>query len=137
LQRLAVGSREGCQEAVTLKRLLHPTIVRPATSDMPSIISNCIREEYGQFDVKRAPKLIIDTGVYVGNTSAYFLSRFSGAKVIALEPNPELFVQADFNLRPYRDRATLVCVVLWDSEGTTNFGGEQTAGRVGRGWVEV
>ena len=137
LQRLAVGHREGGQVAVTLKRLLHPIIVRPATSDVPSIISNCIREEYGQFDVKRAPKLIIDAGAYIGDTSAYFLSRFSVAKAIALEPNPESFVQADLNLRPYGDRATLVCAALWDSNGTINFGGEQTAARVGGGGAEV
>lgn len=137
LRRLAVSSCEGNQVAVALRRLSHPIVIRPATSDVPSVINNCIREEYGQFEETIAPKLIIDAGAYIGDTSAYFLSRFPGAKVIALEPNTESFLQADLNLRPYGDRVTLVCAALWDSIGMIDFGGEQTSARVGGGGAEV
>lgn len=137
LQGLANNACEGGQLAVPLKRLSHPIIIRPATSDVLSVINNCIREEYGQFKVTKAPKLIIDVGAYIGDTSAYFLSRFPSARVIALEPNPESFLQADLNLRPYGDRVTLVCAALWDSIGMIDFGGEQTSARVGGGGAEV
>ena len=95
LRRLTVSSCEGNQVAVALRRLSHPIVIRPATSDVLSVINNCIREEYGQFKETKVPKLIIDAGAYIGDTSAYFLSRFPSARVIALEPNPESFIQAD------------------------------------------
>jgi hypothetical protein len=100
LQRLAVCPRKGGQVAINLKRLSRPIVIRPATSGVPSIIIYHIREEYGQFDLKRAPKLIVDAEVCIGDTLAYFLSPFSNAKVIALELNHESFDQADLNMHP-------------------------------------
>lgn len=124
-------------EAVKLQRLQHPILIRRGTMDVVSIISNCIREEYGQFSRSFDARLIVDAGAYIGDTAIYFLNRFPSCTVVALEPCEDSYAQAETNLSFYRTRVHLVKAALWDKVGRTKFGGEQTAASVGEGNVEV
>src|SRR5213075_1660485 len=71
--------------------LMHPLSIRPGTDDVRTVIDNVIREEWGNFSAEREPQFMIDGGAYIGDSSAYFLSRFPDLKVVALEPDPITF----------------------------------------------
>ena len=122
---------------LNLRGLQYPITVRPRTDDLPSVINNVIREEYGQFDADYTPSVIVDAGAYIGDTSAYFLSRFPAARVIALEPNEESFTLALQNLKPYGDRVSLLQAALWTEVTTVRFGGVQTGAAIGLSGHEV
>ena len=57
--------------------------------------------EYRCLDHVQNPKLIIDCGANVGYSAAYFLSRFPGANLIAIEPDRSNYEALRDNLRPY------------------------------------
>jgi FkbM family methyltransferase len=115
---------------VKLRSLLHPILVRPGTLDSGTIINNVIRAEYGRLKLDNEPDWMIDAGAYIGDTTAYFLSRFPGLKVIALEPNPENFEAASKNLAPYGERAIAIQKALHCEEGELCFSGSGTAGAI-------
>lgn len=141
LDFMAVVSKEGIGTWVTLRRLQkctsqqlpavpvafrgvkHPILIRPGTEDPGMIISTVIREEYGQFQATTQPEWMIDAGAYIGDTSAYFLSRFPRLKLVALEPNPPAFLMTKQNLAPYGDRAILLPKALSVTEQSLRFGG--------------
>ncbi|MHB1326346.1 MAG: FkbM family methyltransferase [Thermoleophilia bacterium] len=87
------------------------------------IISTILREEYGQFQPAIDPEWMIDAGAYIGDTSAYFLSRFPRLRLVALEPNPPAFEMARQNLAPYGDRAILLPNALWATDQRCRFEG--------------
>lgn len=141
LDFIAVARREGVRTWIILRRLQesnepqlpavpviirgvkHPLLVRPGTPDAGMIISTIIREEYGQFQPAVDPEWMIDAGAYIGDTSAYFLSRFPRLRVVALEPNPPAFEMARQNLVPYGDRAILLPKALWATDQRLRFEG--------------
>ena len=72
---------------IKFTNLDHPITVRPGTDDATTVISTVVREEYGQLQLTGDPLVMIDAGAYIGDTSAYFLSRFKGLRIFALEPS--------------------------------------------------
>jgi FkbM family methyltransferase len=77
------------------------------------------------------PKLILDLGANVGYSTAFFLSAFPEAFVLAVEPDPRNVKQCALNLRPYGERAKIVQGAVWHercalvlSKGTFGDGGE-------------
>ncbi len=116
----------GVAVAVLINQLQHPFYIRPATSDVGVVINNIIREEYGQVELKRSPTLMIDAGAYIGDTAAYYLSRYADLRIIALEPNPETFAIAQRNLEPYGERINLLQQGLFSDEGVRHFDGLET-----------
>ncbi|HJZ78273.1 MAG TPA: FkbM family methyltransferase [Vicinamibacterales bacterium] len=127
---LRMANRSGHEQFVTLRSLQHPFLVRPAREDVAVIINNVFREEYGQFTASFRPKTIIDAGAYIGDTTAYFLTRFQDATVIALEPANDSHFQAAQNLAPYGDRVRLIKRALWNAETTLTFSGSETAAAI-------
>ncbi|UZR28734.1 FkbM family methyltransferase [Methylococcus mesophilus] len=127
----------GPEVEVSLNRLLYPLIIRPGTDDVSAVVNNAIREEYGRFDNDFAPKVIIDAGAYIGDTSAYFLSKFLTSSVIALEPNQDSFLLAQKNLMPYGDRVFLLEAALWNELTTVFFGGAEMGASIGLQGIEV
>jgi FkbM family methyltransferase len=112
---------------VKFRRLLHPIELRPGTTDVTTLVNNAVRLEYGQFKVdKEREYVIVDAGAYIGDTSAFFLTSFPRAKVIALEPNPESFAIAKRNLAPYGARARLLNVGLLDRNEQLYLSGSTT-----------
>ena len=130
LKALRKGKPNDPSVSVSLRNLKHPIIIRPGTRDTDTIINNIIREEYGQMAPSIPPKWMIDAGAYIGDTSAYFLSRFPDLKVIALEPNPPSFEMAKLNLEPYCERAILLQKGLYSTDGVASFSGESTGASI-------
>lgn len=108
--------------ALRFSRLNHPFFVRPGTDDIITVISNVIREEYGHFQMNE-PRWLIDGGAYIGDSSAYFLSRFPTLKAVSLEPDPKSYEQALLNLKPYGTRATVLHNGLQGQSGNRLFSG--------------
>lgn len=70
-------------------------------------------EEYGCLRDTASPFFILDLGANVGYSSAYFLSCFPAAKVLAVEPDPANFEVCRKNLAKYRDRAKVLLGAVW------------------------
>lgn len=108
---------------ITFRGIKHLFLVRPGTEDVRMVFSTIIREEYGQFQPASDPEWMIDAGAYIGDTSAYFLSRFPRLRLVALEPNPPAFEMARQNLAPYGKRAILLPKALSATDQRLRFGG--------------
>lgn len=103
------------------KCLRHPVWCRPGTSDHEVFKEVFVEREYGCFDDLGDVGLIIDLGANVGYTAAYFLSRFSNAFVVAVEPDAENFALLSRNLEPYRDRCLAVRAAVWPEKTKLYF----------------
>lgn len=90
-----------------------PLWCRRKSSDRQVFSQVFIEREYACLDSVFSPKLVIDCGANVGFTSAYFLSRFPEAHVLAVEPDPGNFAMLEKNLRPYGARATTLQTAVW------------------------
>lgn len=132
-----MGASGGSEVALSLRSLRYPIFVRVGTDDVLTVVNNAIREEYGQFADSFAPNVIVDAGAYIGDTSAYFLSRFPESRVIALEPNDDSFSLASRNLLPYGDRVFILKTALWTEVTTVRFEGVQTGAAIGSQGIEV
>lgn len=130
LEVLGMARSAGEGQWVTLRGLSFPIFLRPGTEDIGSIVDNVFREEYGQFPADYSPSVVVDAGAYIGDTSAYFLSRFASCRVIALEPNPESARIASRNLAPYGDRAKLHAKALWHCSGSIMLAGSETGAAI-------
>jgi FkbM family methyltransferase len=91
----------------------HPVIVRHGTTDAIVFDNNLVRRSYACIVLRGPPRFIIDAGAYAGYASAYFLSTFPNARLVALEPEPANAAVARRNLAPYGARATLLEAGLW------------------------
>jgi len=130
LSVLRMAHRRGPEASLRLRSLRHPFVVRPGSEDVATVVTNVFREEYGQLPATFHPTRIVDAGAYIGDTTAYFLTRFPDATVIALEPGRESYAQAVRNLAPYGERVTLLNRALWNSETHLRFSGSETAASV-------
>jgi FkbM family methyltransferase len=117
-------------ESVKLANLDHPIMLRPGTQDAMAVVNNIVREECGQLDPGFLPVSLIDAGAYIGDTSAYFLSRFPNLRSIALEPNPESHELASQNLTLYGDRVELLPYALAAHTDGAFISGEQMGAQV-------
>jgi FkbM family methyltransferase len=95
------------------KHARFPLWCRPGTSDARVFHQIFVVREYSCLDELRDPRLIIDCGANVGYSSAYFLSRFPAARVIAVEPDAGNVDLLERNLRPFGNRATIVRSAVW------------------------
>ncbi len=95
------------------KRAQFPLRCRPKTSDLDIFAEIFASGEYRCFDDIPDAELIIDCGANAGYSSAYLLSKFPRASVIAVEPDPENFSLLQTNLAPYRGRFQAVCSAVW------------------------
>jgi FkbM family methyltransferase len=95
------------------KRAKFPLQFRPGTSDHAVFFQIFVHREYGCLDGIRDASLIIDCGANVGYSSAYFLSRFPNARVVAVEPDPENFAILAANLSPYAGRYRAIRSAVW------------------------
>jgi FkbM family methyltransferase len=121
-RRLRALSQSGCQAADKLERLniptlQHPIFVRPGSSDLEELVYSTVRQAYGHCLPPAPVHVIIDAGANIGDSTAWYLTRFPEARVIALEPDPENFRVLELNCRPYEDRVSLLCAALWSETG--------------------
>jgi FkbM family methyltransferase len=99
--------------ALRSKAAARPLWCRAQSSDWGVFHQIFVVREYSCLDEVADPRLIIDCGANVGYSSAYFLSRFPTARVIAIEPDPGNFEMLERNLRPYRDRVQALRSAVW------------------------
>jgi FkbM family methyltransferase len=137
--RALSNRKDASPELIPLRGLKHPIYVRPGTEDLATVINNVIREEYGQGQsfFTEAPRFMIDAGAFIGDTAAYFLSRFPKLNIVALEPNLENFSLARKNLAPYGNRVELLHSALGASAGNVRFRGQSTGGFVDQDGIPV
>ena len=94
-------------------RASHPLVARSHTSDGQVFYQVFARLEYACVDDMSEVSLIIDCGANVGYSSAYFLTRFPNAKLVAVEPDPGNFKMLQRNLDPFGPRAKLIQSGIW------------------------
>jgi FkbM family methyltransferase len=104
------GSRELVLRASVVA---HPVVVRAGTTDALVFDNNLVRRAYACVEPRAPIRFIIDAGANAGYASAYFLTRFPEARVLALEPDPDNATVARRNLAPYGDRVRLLECGLW------------------------
>jgi FkbM family methyltransferase len=113
-QLCKLGARRSFRPiSVSVDGLAQPVMLRPATSDYFVFRQIFVGREYAPLKEFNPPKLIVDCGANVGYASAYFLSCFPAARLIALEPDPENFHLCRKNLLLYGGRAEVLQKALW------------------------
>lgn len=111
----------------------YPVRIRGHSSDYEVVRQIFIEREYAPLDDLRDVDLVVDCGANVGYSSAYFLSRFPDAMVLAVEPDAENFAQLERNLAPYGPRAQLLRGGVWPA--TCGLRMSRTPYRDGRAWA--
>jgi len=123
--------RPGTLRAIRAKDVRHPLWFRAGTSDMRVFEQIFIDRDYDPVAQLPSP-LIIDCGANVGYASALFLSRFPGAALVAVEPDPSNFSVLERNLAPYDNPIRLVEGAVWSSNTTLSL--EEAPYRDGEEW---
>jgi FkbM family methyltransferase len=128
------GRRRGLRKVTKLRLKVYPHSLyfRHFTSDSDVIKQVFADEEYAIPIENKTPRLIIDCGANIGCTSAYFLAKYPGAHVIAIEPDADNFAVCRKNLEPFGGRATLVQAAVWPCD--VNLRIEHGACRDGLEW---
>jgi FkbM family methyltransferase len=86
---------------------------RAGTTDRLVFEEVFMRKDYEVFREGETPNTIIDVGANVGYASAFLLSRFPAARVLAIEPDAANIAVARRNLAAFGDRVTLVEGAVW------------------------
>ncbi len=89
--------------------------IRTNTPDLEVAISSFHDDEYGGIAIV-APKVIVDAGANIGTSSIYFAKKYPDAKIFAIEPEQNNFVQLEKNTDHYSNIKT-VKAALWGEEG--------------------
>lgn len=96
------------------RQIQHPVITRLGDSSDIRVFRQIFQfDEYACLRDIASPRLILDLGANVGYASAYFLSCFPTADVVAVEPDPGNFEQCRKNLVPYGSRAKVLHGAVW------------------------
>jgi FkbM family methyltransferase len=90
-----------------------PLWSRPGTTDLTMYGEVIGQRAFRCLDHVRDAAFILDCGANAGYSSAYFLSRYPEAKVIAVEPDPENFKLLERNLAPYAGRYQAIHSAIW------------------------
>ncbi len=105
-------------ELVTFRipTLAYPIEIRRGANDASELVYTAIREPYGIYSPPGPVRTIVDAGAHIGDSSAWYLTKFPEACVIAVEPHPANFRMLQRNCAPYGSRAVLVPAALWSSD---------------------
>jgi FkbM family methyltransferase len=109
---LPLGRSEGCH-ALRVKQVAHPLLCRAGTSDFQVFNDIFLRGQYSDAADLIDVELIVDCGANAGYTSAFFLSRYPGADLIAVEPDPGNFELLERNTRHYGRRVSTIRSAVW------------------------
>jgi FkbM family methyltransferase len=111
--RLRMGIVNAASFTLRSKHSLHPLSCRRDSTDLLVFDQIFRKREYRCLDEIDSADLIVDCGANVGYASAYFLSRFPKATVIAVEPEPGNYCALRVNVKPYGDRCRTICSAIW------------------------
>ena len=110
-----------------------PVLFRLYASDSEVFSAIFRRSEYSALQVPGAVDLVIDCGANVGYSSLYFLTRYPGCRVIAVEPDAANFDVLTRNLAPYASRVQLIRSAIWSHP--TGLRMQEAPFRDGREWA--
>jgi FkbM family methyltransferase len=118
--KLALGLRPSTLR-IRPRLARYPLTARLGSSDL-NVFQQIFQEnEYACMRDIKSPHLILDLGANVGYSSAYFLSCFRAATVVAVEPDPENYRQCRSNLIHYGARAQVVQGAVWSKCSRLTF----------------
>jgi FkbM family methyltransferase len=103
---------------------LFPVWMRVGTSDFSVYRQIFCRRAFWMLDDLPHQASIIDCGANIGYSTAYFLSRFPEAFVVAVEPAEANFAMLERNLAPYAGRFRAVRAAVWSKKARLRFVGE-------------
>jgi FkbM family methyltransferase len=106
-------SKDEAPFALYSKYARYPLRCRPRTSDIDVFKQIFASREYRCLDDVPSAELIVDCGANVGFASAYFLTKYPSAKLIAVEPDPANVAMLKTNLAPYGDRWQAINSGVW------------------------
>jgi FkbM family methyltransferase len=112
-----VNRADSVTEMVRINGVQYPLYVRSGTPDAVEIVHSVIRETYGKYLPDGDVKFVIDAGAYIGDTAAWYLSKFPASRIVALEPNPDSFAMLEMNCAAYGERARVINGALWFEDG--------------------
>lgn len=114
-----VGLPEPAVWRVRPRQVLHPLQARLRGSSDPYVFEQMfICEEYSCLRELNEPSLVLDLGANVGFSSAYFLSVFPKARIVAVEPDERNLACCKANLSPYGERVMLLHGAVWSRTAT-------------------
>ncbi len=116
---------------LTAKSARHPLLCRAHSTDIAVFRQIFVQRDYACLDPLREAALVVDCGANVGYSSAYFLSRFPRADLVAVEPDAGNFALLERNLAPYGPAVRTLRAAVWPhpaslvmAEGAYRGGGE-------------
>lgn len=101
---------------ITLRRTGRRIGLRLDTSDA-KVVLQVYRDHEIRPPVPVEAATILDAGANIGITAGYFLDRFPGARLVAVEPDSENLRALHANLAADAGRVTIVEGGLWDEPG--------------------
>lgn len=114
------------------KHSAYPLLCRPHTTDILVFDQIFIEREYQFLNTIKDPQLILDCGANVGYSTAYFLSLFPRAQVLAVEPDPSNFSLLLRNLAPFGMRAKALHTAIWSHRAKLTI--QESPYRDGAAW---
>ncbi len=127
-----IGVNKSSLLKIKIKNAEHPLFMRVGSSDREVLGQIFIEKEYESIAAS-PPKSILDLGANVGYSSAYFLSKYPAASVVAIEPDPGNYAICCRNLEPYGCRALVVRGAVWPERNRLVL--DRGAWRDGREWA--
>lgn len=111
----AFGFRKPGHASIQPRQAQHSLNIRLGGSSDLSVFAQIFKTEEYSCLLKHihSPGFILDLGANVGYSSAYFLSCFPNARVMAVEPDPSNFSVCSQNLAAYGDRVQVVLGAAW------------------------
>jgi FkbM family methyltransferase len=130
--RVRIGVGQGALLKLKIKNAQYPLFLRIGSSDREVLGQIFIEKEYETIAVE-SPRTILDLGANVGYSSAYFLSKYPEASVVAVEPDSGNYAMCRRNLEPYGSRARVVHGAVWPERRQLVV--ERGGWRDGREWT--
>ncbi|MGL2966412.1 FkbM family methyltransferase [Flavobacterium sp. XGLA_31] len=98
---LFIKFQAGFTEKVKLPAIKYPISLRPGTSDAITFRDIFLDNQYNVS--VRNPKIIIDGGANIGLFTVLMKNKYPDAKIIAIEPDGDNFMELKKNASPYQD----------------------------------
>ncbi len=110
-------------------KLFNNTLVVPDKASFFFLLKEIFQLEIYKFNSNKKDPLIIDCGANIGLSIIYFKKLFPNAKIIAFEPDKEIFNSLSTNINNSNFSDTkLINKALWSEETTLNFFSEGADG---------
>jgi FkbM family methyltransferase len=114
LTKTAIGFQPPSILKIKPRQARYPLFARLGSSSDIAVFNQIFNfDGFASIRKLSSPRLVLDLGANVGYASAYFLSCFPTARVVAVEPDPGSFELCCRNLAPYGDRAQVVQGAAW------------------------